>query len=434
MKALLSISVLLLLTIGSETSFSQAIIASHQSTQLSQVPEQWINQAKADFKIWYGHTSHGSQITSGMSNLQSHYGEPYTYNSSGSGGALSYQETGGDLGHNGDLTWYWATRAKLDEPANDRNVVMWSWCGGVSDNTPEGIDIYLNAMSTLETDYPDVKFIYMTGHRDIWSDENLKARNQQIRDYCIENDKILFDFADIESYNPDLVYFEFANDNCDYYEGPAWGYLGNWADEWCAENPGSDLCWDCYCAHSKSLNCNLKGRAFWWMMARMAGWYGQEQSWDFHAGWNNFSSYVTPESTDLEDLFADLLPNMLVLQNQDGVFCPELGLNTIGDWDSNSGYLIKMIDSASLSFPGFPLEELNISLIPGWNFIPVLCAEGMSIFDLADQLGNNLIFVQEAAGTGIYWPEMGIQTIQNLEAGKSYYLFIENSASLLFDR
>jgi len=257
--------------------FSQGIIVDHQSTNLDSVPGSWIEEAKSNFHIWYGHTSHGSQITSGISNLQSNIGEPYTYNSSGSGGALSYQETGGDLGHNGNLSWYWTTRAKLDEPGNDRNVVMWSWCGGVSDNTAEGIDIYLNAMNTLETDYPDVKFIYMTGHLDIWSWANLKARNQQIRDYCIANNKILFDFADIESYNPDYTFFEYANDNCNYYDGPGGSYEGNWADEWCAAHPGSDLCWDCYCAHSKSLNCNLKGRAFWWMMAEMAGW-GQEQT------------------------------------------------------------------------------------------------------------------------------------------------------------
>nr|NQU90582.1 right-handed parallel beta-helix repeat-containing protein [Bacteroidota bacterium] len=252
---------------------AQPIIANHETTHLEEIPPEWIDQAKSDFRIWYGHTSHGSQITTGIQNLESHYGEPYTFNSSGSGGALSYQELDGyDLGQNGDLTWYNLTVNKLNNPSNDRNVVIWSWCGGVSGNTPGGIDIYLNAMNQLEQDYPDVQFVYMTGHLDIWSWSNLKARNQQIRDYCTENNKILFDFADIESYNPDGTYFEYATDNCDYYEGPGWGYLGNWANEWCTANPGSDLCWSCSCAHSQSLNCNLKGRAFWWMLARMAGW------------------------------------------------------------------------------------------------------------------------------------------------------------------
>jgi len=254
-------------------SFPQGIIINHNSTILQQIPETWINQAKTQFRVWYGHTSHGSQITSGIENIQSHFGAPYTFNISGSGGSLSYQELDWyDLGHNGDLYWEYLTREQLNSPENDRNLVMWSWCGGVSDNTEEGINIYLEAMNQLELDYPNVIFVYMTGHLDIWAWQNLKERNQQIRDYCMANNKILFDFADIESYNPDGTFFNYATDDCSYYTGPGWGYLGNWAQEWCASHPGSALCEDCYCAHSESLNCNLKGRAFWWMMAKLAGW------------------------------------------------------------------------------------------------------------------------------------------------------------------
>ena len=247
---------------------SDAIIIDHQCTNISKIPLQWIDQAKFNLKVWYGHTSHGSQITTGMKNLQSHYRHSYDFNKAGSGGALSYQEVSADLGHNGDLTWENETRNQLNRPDNDRNVVIWSWCGGVSDNTKEGIDIYLNAMNQLEIDYPDVTFIYMTGHLDGTGESgNLNVRNNQIRSYCIDNNKILFDFADIESYDPDGNYFLdlHADDNC-HYDG------GNWAQEWCAEHPDSELSWPTTCAHSQALNCNLKGRAFWWMMARVAGW------------------------------------------------------------------------------------------------------------------------------------------------------------------
>ncbi len=44
----------------------------------------------------------------------------------------------------------------------------------------------------------------MTGHTDGTGETgNLNLRNDQVRNYCIANDKILFDFADIESYDPD---------------------------------------------------------------------------------------------------------------------------------------------------------------------------------------------------------------------------------------
>ena len=85
-------------------------------------------------------------------------------------------------------------------------------------------------MNQLELDYPNVTFIYMTGHLDGTGEEgNLNERNNQIRTYCLTFNKVLFDFADIESYDPDGNYFlnRGADDGC-YYDA------GNWADQWCA--------------------------------------------------------------------------------------------------------------------------------------------------------------------------------------------------------
>lgn len=246
-----------------------AIIIDHTCTDISQVPEYWINQGKDLFKISYGHTSHGSQIVTGMNILENLYGSLYDFNYSGSGGALSFHdnEPSGDLGNPDRTTWAQRTRDLLETPGNDRNFIMWSWCGQ-ADTTPENMQIYLDLMSGLEADYPDVTFIYMTGHLNGTGETgNLHQRNNQIRSHVISNNGVLFDFADIESYDPDGNYFLDlgADDGCNYSGG-------NWADQWCAAHPGDDLCTTCSCAHSKPLNCNLKGRAFWWMMARLAGW------------------------------------------------------------------------------------------------------------------------------------------------------------------
>lgn len=279
----------------------EAIIADHTCTDLSKVPDCWIERAKTLFRSTYGHTSHGSQIVTGMNLVQGEgttgsgcpscnsYGcsaclhsfcdDYYYYVYGGSydpapPGTFSFFDTrmSGDLGHNGDLTWEATTRSHLSGNGSSRNMVMWSWCGGVSDNSEAGINIYLNAMNQLEIDYPNITFIYMTGHLDGTGEAgNLNIRNNQIRSYCLANNKVLFDFADIESYDPDGDYFLNlgANDACDYSGG-------NWADQWCAAHPTSELCVSCdSCAHSRCLNCNLKGHAFWWMMARLAGWSGE---------------------------------------------------------------------------------------------------------------------------------------------------------------
>ena len=256
----------------------QPIIADHTHTDLSKVPEYWIEQAKAQFRLSYGHTSHGSQIVTGMDVLMADplNGGLYDFNKNGAivSDTLSLDDRtpSGDLGHNGDTSWADRTRTYLDGSGtgSTRNVVVWSWCGGVSDNSEAGINAYLDAMNQLEQDYPDITFVYMTGHLNGTGVEgNLNVRNNQIRAYCIANNKVLFDFADIESYDPDGNYFLDlgATDSCNYTGG-------NWADEWCAAHTGDPLCASCSCAHSRALNCNLKARAFWWMLARLAGWDG----------------------------------------------------------------------------------------------------------------------------------------------------------------
>ena len=261
----------------------QAIIIDHTCTDLSKIPDYWIEQAKEQLRLSYGHTSHGSQPVSGMGVLRDDpsYGGLYDFNTSGAivSGTLSLDDytPSGDLGHYGDTSWADRTRTYLNSPGtgSSRNVVVWSWCAGVSDNTPAGIDAYLAAMDQLETEYPDVTFVYMTGHLDgTGVSGDLNVNNNQIRDYCIANNKVLFDFADIESYDPDGNYYLdlAANDYCSYDSDGNGTRESNWANEWCAAHPGE--CSSCSCAHSRPLNCDLKAGAFWWMLARLAGWDG----------------------------------------------------------------------------------------------------------------------------------------------------------------
>jgi hypothetical protein len=247
------------------------IIANHTSIKLTQIPESYVTKAKEHLKILYGHTSHGSQITSGISILRSIPNSIFTYNNGE--GSLDYKERGGDLGNPNRTEWANRTRVQLESESNDRNMIVWSWCGQASSASEEDINTYLTLMDELEKDFPEVVFVYMTGHLDgTGVDGNLNQRNEQIRNFCKKNNKILFDFADIESYDPDGNYYldKGANDGCYYYDENH--NRKNWADEWCQKNP--EMCASCGCAHSKCLNCQMKGIAFWWMLAQIEGWDG----------------------------------------------------------------------------------------------------------------------------------------------------------------
>jgi len=284
MKTIVSIVIVIFL-LKTHLLFSQAIIIDHNCAKLEPIPESAIQQAKSNLHIAYWHTSHGSQLTEGMkslrdltlTNLVGYKGDIYDWNNGGAGGAMDLEDKyEGDLGHNGDLTWERTTRAFLADADNsDVNVIMWSWCGGASDNTEAGINTYLNAMDQLEIDFPNVKFVYMTGHLDGSGEAgNLNVMNQLIRDYCTQNNKVLYDFADIESYDPDGNYFldKRANDNCDYDSDGNGTRDANWATEWQTAHTENIDWYTCSAAHSQPLNGNLKAYAAWWLWAKLAGW------------------------------------------------------------------------------------------------------------------------------------------------------------------
>ena len=293
---LLNILLFIMINIGA---FAQeAVIIDHQCVNINHIPEEWINTAKENLHIGYGHTSHGSQLTSGMNALETFYTNGlFDWSHSGGPGQLHLFEGAGygtgylelDCGYEG---WEEQTRTYLNDHP-DCNVIIWSWCGQV--NNVDLQSHYLQPMSDLETDYPDVQFVYMTGHLEgLGPEGSLFEANQQIRDYCTENNKILFDFADIEKYSPeaDTNFMEyFANDACDY-QHPGGG-TANWAYDWLNNNPDhtlteiSALCSSC--SHSVSLNCVKKGIACWFLWARLAGWNGQITRIDFVHAENSIS-------------------------------------------------------------------------------------------------------------------------------------------------
>jgi hypothetical protein len=244
---------------GGGTGARGAVIADHlAAAAFDGVPIAAIQAAQSGYRIWYGHTSHGSQIVTG---LQMIYSADARYAFNAGAGSLAIQEQPDvDLGYEGNLDWVTTTRDVLNQPGNNINLIMWSWCGGLTENSEAGVAAYLDAMSHLETDYPNVTFVYMTGHLDgSGPSGNVYARNNQIRSYCRTNNKVLYDFADIESYDPAGNYYPDGTDWCE------------WCEAWCTTHT-CPTCEDC--AHSQCINCYQKGRAFWWMMARLGGWSG----------------------------------------------------------------------------------------------------------------------------------------------------------------
>ncbi|PIE88787.1 MAG: hypothetical protein CSA04_00060 [Bacteroidetes bacterium] len=147
------------------------------------------------------------------------------------------------------------------------------------------------------------------------------------------------------------------------------------------------------------------------------------------AGWSGLSSWVLPNDTVVETLFAPYEADFVVLKNLQKTYWPPYA-NTLVTWNPWDGYMVKMNSVVEMLFTGVPVEDQTVTLKEGWNLIPVLSPESVSVVSLFEPLGEDLIMVKEVAGTGVYWPSTQVNTLQVLTPGMAYWAALASSGQI----
>ncbi len=241
---------------------AQPIIADYQAANaFEEIPPQWLNTVRDYFgtqwppQIFLGTRSHGSQLLYGLGILEGMEASLYLR-------PMVQQQTGLAGQYEEGVYWTDATRQYLQANPQTK-MVIWAMCRLITGVlTEEEINQYLTDMSQLESEYPEVFFVYFNDFLDVYGSNALvEQRNELIRYFCRNNNKILYDFADITAYSPD-GYYHAGTD-----EGGC-----TWCTDWCLNN-GFSFCESCTgCPHSVCFDCYRKGQAFWWLLAKLVGW------------------------------------------------------------------------------------------------------------------------------------------------------------------
>ena len=250
---------------GSARTSETEIIADHNAVQeFDNIPQQWIDQVKTMFLVHTGQ-SHGWQVPMGLQDLNNDalvIDEGYP---SGKGFKVSrglrsqYNDWSASIGPDrfwqGEAGKDWVRRT-LNYYANNGvqvDAILHTWCWHFRTWSAEQLNDYFVAMEELEAEYPNVTFIYMTDTADRSGDVNRNARNEQVRQYCLSHNKVLFDFGEIETWSAD-------------------GTVRNWSGGvpyW--HNDSGIGVSDDY-GHISPTGALMKSKAMWWLMARIAGW------------------------------------------------------------------------------------------------------------------------------------------------------------------
>jgi len=248
---------------------STPLIINHTCEDLSQIPISWIDSAQAKQKWHYAHTSHGGQLTTGLQRIEDDNSD---YNIARASSSLPTETDALCIfdGQENDTyitpEEYWRTKEGMDwtrDVLNHNpsiNVSQWSWCTQLNSYSEANVQAYIDSISVLEAEFPDVTFVYMTCNAQGTgsSGYNRYLRNEQIRQFCRDNNKVLYDFGDLDAW--------WYNSSTEQWEQNTYEYEGHTVPVEHSQFNGNES------GHTTHESCEQKGRAVWWMMAKLAGW------------------------------------------------------------------------------------------------------------------------------------------------------------------
>jgi hypothetical protein len=148
-------------------------------------------------------------------------------------------------------------------------------------------------------------------------------------------------------------------------------------------------------------------------------------------GWCGISSYITPAQPSMEDVMQLIVNDLTIVQNFNYLYFPLYQINSIGNWDNNVGYQLKIENARYHVLSGTNVSSKTVNLTGGWNGLPVLSQCEVNANLLFGSLPG-VIFVKDMGSNEVYWPGGGLNTLEKLIPGRAYYIKVAGPISITF--
>jgi len=153
-------------------------------------------------------------------------------------------------------------------------------------------------------------------------------------------------------------------------------------------------------------------------------------------GWNLISSFARPSYPNMNDVWSELINDVVVVKNNTGkVFIPKYEINEIGNWDVTQGYKVYIPKYKTLKIYGNKVNPLvtPIHLYSGWNMLAYLRTNAMDCETALARItdNGNLKVMKNNAGA-VYIPQYNINNIGNMIPGQGYMMYVTNSDNLIY--
>lgn len=198
----------LVLSLAAASALGQGIVINHANYDAIDSASQAVCDEVGQLRIFFAHASIGYDIASGMNTLRGSDPDRYQIRIVADDGTPPAGTTPGTLYRydRGNPGW----SAKL---SGFNNYVANGWRSPNVDiainkfcfiDADANVNSYIASMSALESANPDTRFVYVTVPLTTGSNTNNYYRsvfNNTLRQWAADNDKVLFDLADIEAWD-----------------------------------------------------------------------------------------------------------------------------------------------------------------------------------------------------------------------------------------